>query len=65
MERVQESALRFVFDDKSTSYEIICERAGVSTLTLSRIKSIAAEVFKATQARIIKFLGLRAEVPIS
>ena len=47
MERIQERALRFVCNDLTTSYDILLDRAGVATLTLSRIKTIAAEVYKA------------------
>ena len=47
MERVQERALRFVLDDHISPYETLLGQAGVSTLTLSRIRYIAAEVYKA------------------
>ena len=48
MEQIQERALRFVFNDLTSSYDILLDRAGVTTLTLSRIKTIAAEVYKAS-----------------
>ena len=48
MEKIQERALRFVFNDLNSSYDILLDRAGVTTLTLSRIKTIAAEVYKAS-----------------
>ena len=48
MERIQKRALRFVFNDLTSSYDILLDRAGVTILTLSRIKTIAAEVYKAS-----------------
>ena len=48
MERIQERALRFVFNDLTSSYDILLDRVGVNTLTLSPIKTIAAEVYKAS-----------------
>ena len=56
MERLQERALRFVFDDPTSSYESLLDRAGVNTLTLSRIKIIAAEVYKASHGQSPPYL---------
>ena len=48
MEWIQERALRFVFDDLTSSHDILLDRAGVTTLTHFRIKTIAAEVYKSS-----------------
>jgi hypothetical protein len=56
MERLQERALRFVFDDNTSTYDSLLDRAGVTTLTLSRIKIIAAEVYKASHGQSPPYL---------
>ena len=57
MEKVQERALRFVFNDKSSSYDTLLDKAGTSTLTLSRIKTIAAEVYKSQHMQSPVYVG--------
>ena len=47
MEKLQERALRFVFNDFTSSYDNMLEKAELTTLTLSRIKTLALEVYKA------------------
>ena len=46
MEKIQERALRFLFNDKRSTYEDLLEKCQSSTLHLRRIKTIALEVFK-------------------
>ena len=46
MERIQERALRFLYNDKVSSYECLLEKCKSTTMHLRRIKIIALEVFK-------------------
>ena len=47
IEKLQERALRFVFNDFTSSYENMLKKAELTTLTLCRIKTLAVEVYKA------------------
>ena len=47
IEKLQERALRFVFNNFTSSYDNMLEKAELTTLTLSRIKTLALEVYKA------------------
>ena len=47
IEKLQEGALRFVFNDFISSYDNMLEKAELTTLTLSRIKTLALKVYKA------------------
>ena len=47
IEKLQERALRFVFNDFTSYYDNMLEKAELTTLTLSRIKTLALEVYKA------------------
>jgi len=46
IEKIQERALRFMFNDKKGSYDSLLERCGYTTLLIRRIKKVASEVFK-------------------
>ncbi len=46
VENIQERALRFMFNDKVSTYESLLDRCGYTTLHIRRIKTIANEVFK-------------------
>ncbi len=45
-EKTQERALRFLLNDKKSSYSSLLEKSRQSTLHLKRIKRIACEVYK-------------------
>ena len=47
LELIQKRALRFVFNDKSSSYEELLKKANLSMLEVSRLRTIACEVYKA------------------
>ena len=47
LEKIQERGLRFVYNDYSSSYEILLSKAGLCTLELGRLRAIAVEMFKA------------------
>ena len=49
MEKIQERALRFLSNDYQSSYASLLRKTGYISLHLSRLKSIAVEVFKCTQ----------------
>ena len=46
MERIQERALRFIYDDHNTSYEDLLMKSKLPSLKLRRIRTIALESFK-------------------
>ena len=46
MEKVQYRALRLVFNDFDSSYKTLLEKVSMSTLHVSRIRSMAIETFK-------------------
>ena len=46
MERIQFRALKYIYNDVSTSYEELLARANLSTLGLHRKREILVEVFK-------------------
>ncbi len=45
IEKIQERALRFMFNDKKSSYSSLLEKCGYNTLLIRCIKTIATEVF--------------------
>ena len=46
MERIQERALRFIYDDHNTSYEDLLMKSKLPSLKLRRIRTMALESFK-------------------
>ncbi len=46
LEKIQERALRFLYNDNKSTYNELLKRAKYDTLHLRRIKTIAIEVFK-------------------
>ena len=46
MERIQFRALKYIYNDVSTSYEELLARASLPTLELHRKREILVEVFK-------------------
>ena len=46
VERIQERALRFIYDDHSSSYEDLLSKSNLPSLKLRRIRFIALETFK-------------------
>ena len=46
MEKVQERALRFVYEDFDSSYEDILQKTGLPSLHIRRMRLMAIEVFK-------------------
>jgi hypothetical protein len=47
LERLQERGLRFVFDDETTTYQSLLDKAKLPTLAIARLRQLAIEVFKA------------------
>ena len=48
MEKIQERALRFVFNDLSSSYSDLLRRSSKPSLLLSRLRKLSIEVYKIT-----------------
>ena len=46
MEKIQERALRFLFNDKFSTYQCLLQKCESTTLHMRRIKTIALEVYK-------------------
>ena len=46
MEKIQHRALRYVFDDKTSTYEVLLKQANIHNLAISRLQYLAIEVFK-------------------
>ena len=47
LEKLQERGLRFVFSDHTSDYCTLLKRAGLPTLSIGRLRSLATEVYKA------------------
>ena len=50
IEKIQERALRILYQDKLCSYQELIQRADTTTVLLSRLRTMALEVFKCTKA---------------
>ena len=46
LEKIQKRGLQFVYRDYTSSYEDLLERAGLNTLYLNRLKSLAVQVYQ-------------------
>ena len=46
MEKIQERALRFIYDDYNSSYQNLLEKSKLPSLKIRRLKTIAIETFK-------------------
>jgi hypothetical protein len=46
MEKIQERALRFIYDDYNSSYENLFEKSKLPSLKIRRLKTIAVETLK-------------------
>ena len=46
IEKIQEHALRFIYDDFQNSYEFMLEKSKLPSLKTHRIRTIALETFK-------------------
>ena len=46
MEKIQERALRFIYEDYDTNYEKLLEISKLPSLKIRRIRTIAVESFK-------------------
>lgn len=56
LEKIQERALRFIYHDKSSSYEDLLEQSGFPSLKIRRMRTIAIEAFKITQKKCPEYL---------
>jgi hypothetical protein len=46
MEKIQERALRFIYEDYNSSYENLLEKSKLPSLKIRRLKTIVVETFK-------------------
>jgi hypothetical protein len=46
IEKIQERALRFIYEDYSSSYEDLLNKSRLPTLMIRRIRTMAIEVYK-------------------
>jgi hypothetical protein len=46
MEKIQERALRFIYDNYNSAYENLLEKSKLPSLKIRRLKTIAVETFK-------------------
>ena len=46
VEMIQKRALRFLYNDTDSSYEILLDNAGKSLTSVSRLRSLCVEIFK-------------------
>ena len=56
MEKIQERALRFVFNDYESEYKDMLQKNGESTLYLKRVRIMAQEVYKAINNQSPKYM---------
>jgi hypothetical protein len=46
MEKIQERALRFIYEDFNSDYDTLLLKSGLSSLTIRRLRMMAIEIFK-------------------
>ena len=57
LERLQERCLRFVYKDHKSDYESLVKKANLTTLTLSHIRLVAIEVYKALKGHSPSYMS--------
>jgi len=62
LEKIQFRALKFVFGDYQASYSDLLKRSNLPTLELSRLRTIAVEVFKAYRNLSPRFISDKFQV---
>ncbi len=68
IEKTQERALRFLHNDKVSSYDVLLAKSGTTTLHVRRLKAIACEVFKSLNdlnPMFMKEMFVEKETPYS
>ena len=65
LEKIQERALRFIYNDHSSTYTDLFESAGTVTLHIKRSKDIACEVFKIVNKLAPSFIHNLVELKYS
>jgi CRISPR/Cas system-associated endoribonuclease Cas2 len=46
MEKIQERALKFIYEDQNSTYEELLEKSKLPSLKVRRIRTVAIETFK-------------------
>jgi hypothetical protein len=62
IEAIQERALRFMFNDKTSTYAALLDKSNYTTLHIRRIKVIATEVFKSLNHLNPSFMNSMCQV---
>ena len=65
MEKIQESALRFIHNDFQSSSEVLLSLTGTVPLHIKRMKSIACEVFKIVNYLLPKYIQDLVNIKVS
>ena len=56
MEKIQERALRFIYEDYDSSYEDLLQKSKLPSLKIRRIRTIAIEIFKIIHRKSPQYL---------
>ena len=56
MEKIQERALRFIYEDYDSSYEDLLQKSKLPSLKIRRIRTIAIETFKIIHRKSPQYL---------
>ena len=56
LEKIQERALRFIYYDKSSSYEELLEQSGLPSLSVRHMRAVALETFKIIHKQCPEYL---------
>ncbi len=62
IEAIQERKLRFMFNDKTSTYSSLLEKCNYTTLHIRRLKAIASEVFKSQNNLNLNFMNKMLQV---
>jgi hypothetical protein len=65
MEKIQERALRFIYDDYNSSYENLLEKSKLPSLKIRRLKNIAVETFKIIHKNSPSYLHDLRDLPFN
>jgi hypothetical protein len=57
IEKIQERALRFIYEDYSSSHEDLLNKSRLSTLKIRRLRTMAIEVYKILNKKSIMYLN--------
>jgi hypothetical protein len=56
MEKIQERALKFIYNEKHSTYEELLAKSKLPSLKIRRIRTIAIETFKILNKETLQYL---------